>query len=309
MFATKGQVLINQAPTFNNHPLVVRANGIDVLAFQDATGTPKWHWNLLANGLNFVESNVEDFRLFLENGGNVGVNTSDPTERLDVEGKLRVRDITTVTTNNDILTATTSGVVEKKKLIAAETDNQVTTGANGGVYLGPTVYTGSFTINAPGGTATTTFNQDIIGLPFQPSQITFVAHPNIRDLNTDGNNGDTNNTNRLDNTYGTMNGFIRNFGGTTTESVIFIGGSGTSINNISRFSSNTNCIGIRYTNQNGQNMGKITASLGMFLTNGFDLDITYSLGTSTDGGGGAGRIDRNNDIMDENLVVFYTAYK
>lgn len=110
----RGQVRINQAPVFNNHPLVIRANGDDVLAFQDASGTPRWHWNLLGSGLNFVESNVADYRLFLENGGNVGVNTNDPTERLDVNGKLRVRDITTVTTDNDLLTVNGTGVVEKK---------------------------------------------------------------------------------------------------------------------------------------------------------------------------------------------------
>ena len=57
LFGTKGQVLINQAPTFNDHPLVIRANGNDILAFQDATGTPTWHWSLLDDGLNFVESN------------------------------------------------------------------------------------------------------------------------------------------------------------------------------------------------------------------------------------------------------------
>ncbi|CAM1346748.1 hypothetical protein [Tenacibaculum insulae] len=131
---TKGQVLVNQALTFNNHPLVVRANGVDVLAFEDEFGDPKWHWNLLANGLNFVESGVLDYRLFLQNGGHVGINTDTPSEYLDVNGRLRVRNITTVTTNNEILTTTATGVVEKKQLLAVETDNQITTGANGGVY-------------------------------------------------------------------------------------------------------------------------------------------------------------------------------
>lgn len=135
LFGTKGQVLINQAPTFNDHPLVVRANGVDVLAFQDNTGVPRWHWNLLANGLNFVESNVLDFRLFLENGGNIGINTNDPTERLDINGRLRIRDIETVSTDLDILIATPDGVVQKKPLLAAEADNQLTLGTNGGVYL------------------------------------------------------------------------------------------------------------------------------------------------------------------------------
>ena len=80
-----GQVLINQAPTFNNHPLVIRANGNDVLAFQDASGNPLWHWNIIGNGLNFVESNIADYRLYLEQGGNVGINTGNPDAMLDVD--------------------------------------------------------------------------------------------------------------------------------------------------------------------------------------------------------------------------------
>ena len=111
-----GQVLVNQASVFNTHPLVIRANGIDVLAFEDNTGTPRWHWNLLADGLNFVESNVEDYRLFLENGGEVGINTSDPTERLDVNGKLRVRTLDDATNLDVILTTTPSGVLNKSKI-------------------------------------------------------------------------------------------------------------------------------------------------------------------------------------------------
>ncbi|PCH75436.1 MAG: hypothetical protein COB98_08940 [Flavobacteriaceae bacterium] len=86
----KDQVLINSATSFRNHPLVIKANGNDVLAFEDATGTPKWHWNLLANGLNFVESGVLDFRLFLKNGGNVGINTSTPSAKLHIAGDMQL---------------------------------------------------------------------------------------------------------------------------------------------------------------------------------------------------------------------------
>ena len=102
-----GQVLINQAPTFNNHPLVIRANGNDVLAFQDAAGTPLWHWNIIGNGLNFVESNIADNRLYLEQGGNIGVNTGDPDATLDIdptsnnEVPLRLRPNATVPTGTN----------------------------------------------------------------------------------------------------------------------------------------------------------------------------------------------------------------
>lgn len=85
-----GQILINNATPFSAHPLVIRASGNDVLAFEDSTGDPKWHWNLISNGLNFVESGEADYRLFLEVGGNVGVNTGDPTDRFHVVGTTRL---------------------------------------------------------------------------------------------------------------------------------------------------------------------------------------------------------------------------
>lgn len=112
----RGQLLVNQATIFNNHPLVIKANGVDVLAFEDASGTPKWHWNLLSNGLNFVESNVADYILFLENGGNVGVNTNDPTEKLDVNGTARIRTLNNATTNDVVLTANSTGVLHQSKI-------------------------------------------------------------------------------------------------------------------------------------------------------------------------------------------------
>lgn len=112
----RGQLLVNQATVFNSHPLVIRANGIDVLAFQDNTGTSKWHWNLLSGGLNFVESNVADYRLFLKDGGNVGVNTNDPTEQLDVNGNARIRTLSNATESDDILAADATGVLQRSKV-------------------------------------------------------------------------------------------------------------------------------------------------------------------------------------------------
>ncbi|EAR00731.1 hypothetical protein [Maribacter sp. HTCC2170] len=112
----RGQVLVNQASVFNNHPMVIKANGVDVLAFEDSTGAPKWHWNLLQNGLNFVESNVADYRLFLENGGQVGINTNTPTNQLDVNGSARIRVLENATDNDNVITADTDGVLHQSKI-------------------------------------------------------------------------------------------------------------------------------------------------------------------------------------------------
>jgi len=112
----RGQILINQASVFNSHPLVIKANGVDVLAFQDNTGSPKWHWNFLSGGLNFVESNVADYRLFLKNGGNIGVNTNNPTEQLDVNGNARIRALSDASDSDDIVAVDPSGVLQKSKV-------------------------------------------------------------------------------------------------------------------------------------------------------------------------------------------------
>lgn len=112
----RNQVLVNQATVFNSHPLVIRANGVDVLAFQDNTGTSRWHWNLLSGGLNFVESNVADYRLFLQNGGNVGVNTNTPSEQLDVNGSARFRSMSTANDTDDVLAVNTNGVLQRSKI-------------------------------------------------------------------------------------------------------------------------------------------------------------------------------------------------
>lgn len=181
------------------------------------------------------------------------------------------------------------------------------------------VYVGSFIINAPGGNATTTFTQDISDIPFQPSQVTFVAHANIESLNIDSDNGvvpttapSNNNVRGINNAYGTMNGFARDNGTTPIpQQVIYIGGHGNSINDISRYASNVNAIGIRYGNQNGLDLGKITGRLTSFDTDGFELSITYTIGTFNQNTTNANNIVRiiDTDIFAESLVVFYTAYK
>ncbi|NLR56975.1 hypothetical protein HGH93_02615 [Chitinophaga polysaccharea] len=89
-FSAYTLTLMNNATKFNGHPLIIRANGNDVLAFEDANGVPKWHWNILGGGLNFVETNVKDYRLFLQNGGNVGVGTNTPAALLDVAGTAKI---------------------------------------------------------------------------------------------------------------------------------------------------------------------------------------------------------------------------
>lgn len=44
-----------------------------------------WYFNLIDNNLSFTEAQVQDGRLFLEKGGNVGIGTIDPDAKLQVE--------------------------------------------------------------------------------------------------------------------------------------------------------------------------------------------------------------------------------
>ncbi len=75
----------------------------------------RWHVNYKDSGFNFSETDVADGRLFLQNGGNVGVNTNNPTEQLDIDGNMRIRSVASGAfkyalslANNGVLTTSTS---------------------------------------------------------------------------------------------------------------------------------------------------------------------------------------------------------
>lgn len=77
--------------------LGVRGSGTseELISFEDPSGKTKWHLNQNFNGsspgLNFAETDVADFRLFIQTGGNIGIGTKSPTNRLHVDDILGVR--------------------------------------------------------------------------------------------------------------------------------------------------------------------------------------------------------------------------
>lgn len=169
------------------------------------------------------------------------------------------------------------------------------------------VYSGSFQITSADDGNTI----DITGIPFEPSNITFVAHANVETFGLDNDNQTINNDRGIRNSFGTMHGFARNISGTTTQNVIYVGANGNSINDISRYSSNTRAIGIRYGDQNGNLLGRILGIVSNFNNDGFSIDITYEDGSQTNT-----TYTTNTsahvlpaDIDDESLIVLYTAYK
>lgn len=171
------------------------------------------------------------------------------------------------------------------------------------------VYMDSFIISK----ADENTNKVINRLPFTPTLIKFVAYTNVESFGTDDDNGvidnDGNNNFGINNTFGSLTGFARldKDPDTIVQQVIYISGHGNSINDISRFASNTHCIGARYGDQNGNNLGKITASLIAFTSNGFTLDVEYSNGTVTNNT--IGNIVSPTDIDTEKLIVIFTAFK
>jgi hypothetical protein len=57
------------------------------IGFQNTCNCQKWHIQYNSNdGLNFVESTIADFRLFLKAGGRIGMGTSTPGSRLHLYG-------------------------------------------------------------------------------------------------------------------------------------------------------------------------------------------------------------------------------
>jgi len=145
----------------------------------------------------------------------------------------------------------------------------------------PRVYVGALRITGTG-------NLTISGIPFRPSSITFAAHANVEDFNLNSDNGIRNNERGIANSYGSMNGFARDEGGSIAHQVIYVGGHGNSINDISRFASSNHCIGLRYGNQNGDNLGITSARVTSFNADGFTI---------------------NTDRFADGIVVLFTAYR
>ncbi|MFC5045431.1 hypothetical protein ACFSTE_17975 [Aquimarina hainanensis] len=160
------------------------------------------------------------------------------------------------------------------------------------------VFTGVFRITTAGVVT-------ITDVPFRPTSITLVAHANVEDFTINADNGSTNNDRGIRNSFGTMNGFARDDGGAIAQQCIYVGGHGNSINDISRFASNTQAIGVRYGDQNGNSLGIITGAVTAFTANGFTLNVTYTNGTITN----AAQNVLPTDINNEGLVVLYTAYR
>ncbi|SFD06459.1 hypothetical protein SAMN04487987_103310 [Algibacter pectinivorans] len=165
------------------------------------------------------------------------------------------------------------------------------------------VYNGFFIVTGSGVTT-------VSAIPFQPSQVSFVAHANVESLDINADNGVGNNARGISNSQGSMNGFARlNSDNSITQQVIFSGTHGNSINDISRFSSSSNCLGLRYGDQNGSLLGVITGAFTGFTTDGFTINVTYTNGVITANSTNPVVNVQPADVQAEDVVVLFTAYR
>jgi hypothetical protein len=78
----------NAAADTPNRPLVIAADPTigwpEWIGLLDPNGGPAWHINNQLGGINIVETNVADWRLFIAPGGNIGIGVSAPAYRLDL---------------------------------------------------------------------------------------------------------------------------------------------------------------------------------------------------------------------------------
>jgi len=218
------------------------------------------------------------------------ISTANAQEVRVIDNKGTIKKINKVTTSTTVPVDNLIGDIWFDDS-AAPTQTKIYDGSNW-VTVGavPSVYTGVFVIER-----TIPITKNITGIPFQPSQVTFVAHANVDEIVSEGLSSGTND---ITNSFGTMNGFANASTGTIEQQVIYLGGSGASINRIGYFSSPSHCIGVRYGNQNAENLGIIKGALTSFTTDGFNINVTYNVSGNGD-----------DDFRDEKLVVLYTAYK
>ncbi|MBT8277163.1 MAG: hypothetical protein KJO39_13540 [Bacteroidia bacterium] len=223
------------------------------------------------------------FALFLITSFNllaqVGIGNTAPQAALDIQSG-------------------SQGVLLPRVALTSVTDNVTVVNPNGGVLAESTlVYnTGSAGLSTPGfyywnssqwiqladdspkvyvGKAIITGTGTLVisGLPFEPSSVSIQAYSNVDAYVLDADNGTSNNDAGIANAFGSMKGYARDSSGSIDQQVIYGGGSGNSINDISRFASPSHCVGLRYADKNGTSLGVTSASLTSFNSDGFTLNI------------------------------------
>ena len=258
---------------------------------------------LAADELSFIVGGYEALRI---DEPTVGVTKVIVNQTLELEGPL-LDSLNSPGTVGQILSSTATGTtwIDHASLsVSPEVGNQITTAADGGVYLGSTTYTGYFIISPPTTTAVSILKTQLVDdLPFEPSQITFTARANVESESI--NAAGTILPNDINSSYGTSYGFARkNSDDSFLQQFGYSGGAGSSTlsNVISRYALPGHCLGILYSNSDGESLGTINAKILDFNSLGFTLEVNYTQGEDITS------VDRNQ-VFNESLLVLYTAYR
>ncbi|MCW5518924.1 hypothetical protein J1N09_03680 [Aureitalea sp. L0-47] len=238
------------------------------------------------------------FALFLFTSFNllsqVGIGNTDPQAALDIQsgtqGVLLPRVALASTTDNTTIVNPKGGAIAESTLV-------YNTGTGGLTSTGFFYWDGSEWIqladNSPKvhvGKAIITGSGTLVvnGLPFKPSSVSITAYANVDAYTLDADNGVANNNAGIPNVFGFMKGYASDNSGSIDQQVIFGGGSGNSINDISRYASPSHCVGLRYVDKNGTSLGVTSAALTSFNSDGFTLNV---------------------DSYADGVVIIYEAYK
>ncbi len=101
-------------------------------------------------------------RLHIANNGLIGVGTDEPSEELDVDGEVRVRDLASATLDDSLSLLMTDDIGKFKSmiledLVSTDVDNKVVSDTNGSLYIGENksyVQTFNTSLTIPSTTAT-----------------------------------------------------------------------------------------------------------------------------------------------------------
>jgi hypothetical protein len=113
---TAGSFGALQVGNYNGNILMNTANTSGGLIFQNSSSSNKlWDFSSYNNDINFNESGVPTPVMTLQSGGNIGINTTTPSKRLDIVGTLGATGIVTLGnlsgSGNRMVIADSSGVL------------------------------------------------------------------------------------------------------------------------------------------------------------------------------------------------------
>jgi hypothetical protein len=124
---------------------------------------------------------------------------------------------------------------------------------------------GSFTVTGTGIISVT-------GLGFKPNIIEFRAESRITSWSVD--TFGPGNGNNASNYQGSSYGYAKWLGDGFEQRTVHSGGSGNNINATSHYSSNSECLTIRYADQNGGSRGYTRCEMSAVTSDGFDVNVT-----------------------------------